>query len=113
MAAPSQAYGQALTHRRHGFVDHVFISCLETRFTGTWHVDSALHCHADDNSDNCIVQLVELNGTRKTIGFKRGANVTLLPTNVLTYEKLDENESVYVDEDERSIKGANSTVLKQ
>lgn len=49
--------------------------------------------------DEAEVRLVELNGTRKYIKFRNGALVTLLPSNVLTYEIEDEIQSLYVDEE--------------
>ena len=35
----------------------------------------------------------------------------MLPSNVLTFEREDEDESVYVDEDEKGGKQKNATVL--
>jgi len=93
-----------------GMIDHIFIACLECRFTGSWNVTESRNLYTA-KGDGAKVILVELNGTKKTIGFKKDANVTILPSNVLTFEREDEDESVYVDEDEKSGKQKNSTVL--
>jgi len=91
-------------------IDHVFIACLECRFGGSWSFTESRNLYIA-KANGALVILVELNGTRKTIGFKKDAYVTLLPSNVITFEREDEDESVYVDEDEKRGKQKNATVL--
>ena len=100
-------------HRRYSdkeAIDHVFISFLECRFRGFWNLRSSQISYVSSGEESAV-NLVEMNGTRKTINFKKGAYVTILPPNVITYERQDEEESVYVDEDERNGKPKNNTVI--
>jgi hypothetical protein len=80
-------------------IDHTYIACLECRFKGNWQADSTGHYIAE--GDDAEVRLVRLDRTRQYLGFKTGANVTLLPSNVLTYEEADVEEDVDIDEDTR------------
>lgn len=114
MSAPPQGTGGhgTIIHRRiigPKGIEHIFIACLEIKMKGNWDYDSALFYRAIDEKNE--IHLIELNGTRKHIKFKKGAYVTVLSTNVLTYEGQDEDESVYTDEDEQSGKTKNETVI--
>jgi hypothetical protein len=65
-------------------IDHIYIAFLECRATGPWNTsgsDDLLYISQDDNAE---VNLVELNGTRKRIVFKKGAYITILSSNVIT-----------------------------
>ncbi len=90
-------------------IEHIFISCLEIKLKGDWEFDPTLFYRAVNLNNE--ISVVELNGTRKIIKFKKGAYVTILPTNVLTYEGQDEEESIYVDEDEQTGGKKNPTVI--
>jgi hypothetical protein len=79
-------------------LDHTYIACLECRFVGSWQAASLMYKASGGEAD---VALVELNGTRRRLHFREGAIVHLLPSNVLTYESDDEEESLVVDENEQ------------
>jgi hypothetical protein len=99
-----------ITNAYRSEVDHIYIACLECRFVGSWNTsgpDDILYIAENGNAE---VRLVELNGTRKVISFRKGAYVTILPSNVVTYERQDEEESIYIDEDVRAGKGKNKPV---
>jgi len=109
--AAIQGTGSAITvHRREqtGKLDHVYLSCLEVRFIGAWNCDASMHYRSAGDAE---VRLVEANGVRRYFKFKDDSFVTLLPTNVLTFEYDSAEEVLSVDEDAQSGKGKNQSVL--
>lgn len=95
--------GAIVTHftkRQHpGLVDHIFIACLECRFREAWQVSESLHYTALGN--NAYLDLVRLDGTRVYMQFKAGAVVSVLPSNVITYEEQDFLGFLDIDEDKK------------
>ncbi len=77
-------------------IDHTYITCLECRFKGTWQEDSAGHYSA--TGDDAELRIVRLDRVKKYLAFKKGALVTLLPSNVITYEEANIEENVNIDE---------------
>ena len=82
-------------------IDHTYIACLECRFKGNWQSDSAGHYTAE--GEDAEVRLVRLDGMRRYLGFKKGAYVNLLASNVLTYEEADLEENVDIDDEKQNI----------
>ncbi len=83
----------------HSNVDHVFISCLESRFRGAWDtVAGGLVYKAKD--DDAQLDVIMLDRTKKMLGFSKGAYVTVFETNVITYDAQDA-DYLTVDEEAR------------
>ncbi len=78
-------------------VDHNYVACLECRFKGTWQADSAGHYIA--SGDDAELRILRIDGAKKYLTFKNGARVSVLCSNMLTYEQNDVEEDVNVEEE--------------
>ena len=76
-------------------VDHNYIACLECRFKGTWQLDSAGRYVA--SGDDAELRILRNDGAKKYLTFKSGAVVSMLFSNMITYERSDVEEDVVID----------------
>ena len=54
--------------------------------------------HYSATGDDAELRIVRLDRVKKYLAFKNGASVTLLPSNVITYEEAGIEENVDVDD---------------
>ncbi len=78
-------------------IDRTFLGCLECRFKGAWEIDSATGRYLATGED-AELRIVRLDGMKKYLAFKKGAAVTLSPTNVIMFDQSDIEEIVNIDE---------------
>ena len=77
-------------------VNHNYIACLECRFKGTWQADSAGHYIA--SGDDAELRILRIDGVKKYLTFKNSARVSVLSSNMITYEQADVEEDVDLEE---------------
>ncbi len=101
-----------MVHRgNYANVDYVFIACIESRFKDSWRVVAGTETTYQATTDDAELIVVELNGLRRRFLFSKDAYVTVLQSNVITFDDQAVDESVLVDEDEQAGRGKNPTVL--
>ncbi len=81
-------------------VDHNYIACLECRFKGTWQADSAGRYIA--SGDDAELRILRIDGVKKYLTFNKDALVSILSSNMITYEQADVEEDVNIEEEATS-----------
>jgi len=97
---------------RKGNVNHVFIACIEVVVKGNWEIISSGEIQQyQAKGTNAEILLVAINGTRRRFIAKTDAFVSILPNNVLTYEPINVEESLNIDEEAQAGRTPSPTVI--